>query len=95
MDEAKIEFKMLEAKLIGGNTVNFRLEDGAQVRITVDIDRAGVALNYRNPDGTAHYNISISSKVIVTPADKKFTVLKSQLPQPSPTKEDRPPIQYR
>jgi hypothetical protein len=95
MDEAKIEFKMLEVKLIGSNTVNFRLEDGAHVRITVDIDRAGVALNYTNPDGTTHYNIGISSKVIVTPADKKFTVPKSQLPQPFPKKEDQPPIQYR
>ena len=44
MSEEKVEFKILEAKLVGSNTVVFRLEDGAMVKVKVDIGRAAVAL---------------------------------------------------
>lgn len=84
--QQNIEFKWLDAKLVGSDTVVFRLEDGATVKIKVDIDRAGVATNFTNPDGSAHYNINASLKVNVIPSSKKFSIPKSQLAQ-SPTKE--------
>ena len=84
--EENIEFKILETKLVGSNTVVFRLEDGAMVKIKVDIERAAVATNYKNPDGTPHYNIGTGLRLTVVPSDKKFYIPKSQLPKP-PSKE--------
>ena len=85
LDE-KIEFKILEAKLVGSNTVVFRLEDGATVKVKVDIERAAVAVNYKNPDGTPRYNIGAGLKVAVIPKDKKFYIPKSKLKR-GPSKE--------
>jgi hypothetical protein len=75
----KIEFKMLEHERVGNDTVTFKLEDGTIVKVKVDLDRAGVATNYKNPDGTAHYAVNTSVKVSVIPPDKKFTLPKSQV----------------
>ncbi len=74
-----IEFQMLDSKPLGSDTVVFKLEDGALVKIRVDIDRAGVALNFKNPDGSPHYNIVVSNKVMVIPPTKKFRVPKDRL----------------
>lgn len=87
MTEERIEFKWLEAKTVGNNTVVFRLEDGAMVKIRVDIDRAGVATNYTNPDGTPNYNIGASLHINVIPSSKKFSIPKSQVIRPPPPKE--------
>lgn len=72
MPEENIEFKMLEAKLVGSDTVVFRLEDGTMVKIKVDIDRAGVATNFKNPDGSSHYSINAGLKIGVVPSEKIF-----------------------
>ena len=88
MPEENVEFKRLEAELVGSNTVVFRLEDGAMVKIKVDIVRAGIATNFKNPDGSAHYNINAGLNIIVIPNEKKFFIPKSQLPlPPAPPKE--------
>jgi hypothetical protein len=90
MPEENIEFKMLEAKSVGTDTVIFRLDDGATVKVKIDIDRAGIATNYKNPDGSPHYNIGISSRVTIIPSEKKFSIPKSQLNMPpAPPKEPR------
>ena len=52
-DKDTVQFRILDYKLIGSDTVAFRLEDGAIVKIKVDLDRAGVAENFKNPDGTS------------------------------------------
>ncbi len=75
----KIEFKMLDYERVGDDTVTFKLEDGTIVKVKVDLDRAGIATNYKNPDGTAHYAINTSVKVFVIPYDKKFSVSKTQV----------------
>ena len=77
---------------MGSDTVMFRLEDGARVKIKVDIDRAGVAVNFTNPDGTPHYNINASLKVSVIPSGKKFMIPKSQLVRPPPKESAMKPI---
>ena len=82
-----IEFELLECKPIGSDTVVFRLEDGAIVKIRVDIDRAGVAINYRNPDGSPHYNIAVSNKIIVIPPNKRYRLPKEHLHLPTQPKE--------
>lgn len=84
--EEQVEFKWLEARVVGNDTVVFRLEDGATVKVKVDIERAGVAINFRNPDGTAHYNINFAQRVTVLPPERKFKIPKSQLQAPPPAK---------
>ncbi|MEW5840399.1 hypothetical protein [Nitrososphaera sp.] len=75
----RVEFRMLDHASQGDDTVSFKLEDGAVVKVKVAIERAGVATNYRNPDGSAHYAVNTSVKVYVIPPDKKFTIPKSQV----------------
>ncbi|MHC3129531.1 MAG: hypothetical protein IBV52_05580 [Candidatus Bathyarchaeota archaeon] len=79
MSEEKVEFKILDVKLVGSNTVVFRLEDGAMVKVKVDIERAAVAIDYKNPDGTPHYNIGTGLRLTIIPKDKKFYIPKSKL----------------
>jgi hypothetical protein len=92
MSDQNVEFKWLDAKLLGSDTVMFKLEDGATVKIKVDVDRAGVAVNFTNPDGSPHYNINASLKVNVTPSSKKFSIPKSRLIQTPPKKSTFKPI---
>ena len=87
MSNDMVEFKMLEAKLVGSDTVVYRLEDGAQVKIKVDIARAGVATNLKNPDGTPHYNVSAALRVQVTPSKKKYSIPRSKIKFPTAKKE--------
>ncbi len=78
----QVEFKWVDAKLIGSDTVAFRLEDGALVKVKVDINRAGVATTFTNPDGSPHYNVAANIIVTTIPPDKKFKVPKSSLQAP-------------
>ena len=79
MNDHKVEFKLLETKCVGTDTVVFKLEDGATVKIKVDLDRAGVAMSVTNPDGTPHYDIGASLKVSVIPSKKSYYRPKSRL----------------
>lgn len=79
ISEEKVEFKILDAKLVGSNTVVFRLEDGAMIKVKVDIQRAAVAINFKNPDGTPNYNIQTGLNLTIIPKDKKFYIPKSKL----------------
>jgi len=79
MAEPKIEFRWLEAKCTGTDTIVFKLEDGATVKIKVDLDRAGVATSLTNPDGTPHYEIGTSLKINVIPPKKAYYIPRSQL----------------
>jgi len=76
--EDLVEFKWLEAKLVGSDTVTFRLEDGALVKVKVDVDRAGVAVNYANPDGTPYYHVETSLKGNITPLPKRNFTFKDR-----------------
>lgn len=75
----RVEFRMLDYSSMGDDTVSFKLEDGTIVRVKVSLDRAGIATNYKNPDGTAHYAVNTSVKVFVIPSDKRFTMPKKQV----------------
>jgi len=86
----RIEFKLLDYECVGNDTVMFNLEDGTKVKVKVDLDRVGVATNYKNPDGTPHYMIKTSLKINVIPADKKFSLPKSQLRAPPKSQEEAP-----
>lgn len=70
----KIEFKMLDHERIGNEHVTFKLEDGTMVKVKVDLDRVGIATNYKNPDGTPHYAINTSVKLSVIPNERKFSM---------------------
>ena len=89
MAKENVEFKWLEAKLTGNDTVVFRLEDGALVKIRVDINRAGVATNFKNPDGTPHYSIDTGLRIQIIPSSKKFYIPKSKLRIPPAPKEPK------
>ncbi len=80
----KIEFKMLDYERVGSDFVAFKLEDGALVKVKVDLDRVGIATNHKNPDGTPHYAINTSVKLTIIPNERKFSVEKN-------LKEKQPP----
>ena len=89
MEKDQVEFKLLDSKLVGSNTVVFRLEDGTMVKIKVDINRAGIAINFKNPDGTPHYAIDTNLGIHLIPKSKKFYIPKSKLRIPTPPKESK------
>ncbi|TLX82876.1 MAG: hypothetical protein E6L00_02515 [Thaumarchaeota archaeon] len=70
----KIDFKMLDHERTGNEYVSFKLEDGTIVKVKVDLDRVGIATNYKNPDGTSHYAINTSVKITVIPNERKFSM---------------------
>jgi hypothetical protein len=82
----KIEFKMLDHQRVGDEYVTFKLEDGTIVKVKVDLDRVGIAINYKNPDGTPHYAVNASLKLTIIPNERKFFVdhdaVKSKSPPP-------------
>lgn len=88
-NQEKIEFKMLDYKRLENEFVTFELEDGTIVKVKVDLDRAGKAVNYVNPDGTPHYAINTAVKLSIMPPDKKFTVQKKSIKE----KGSQPPEQ--
>jgi len=75
----KIEFKMLDYERLENDYVSFKLEDGTVVKVKIDLDRVGKAVNYTNPDGTPHYAINTAVKLSIIPSDKKFSVEKTSL----------------
>ena len=75
----KIEFKMLDHERVENEFVSFKLEDGTLVKVKVDLDRVGIAINYSNPDGTPHYAINTSVKLSVIPKERKFSVEKTSI----------------
>ncbi len=75
----KIEFKMLDHKRLENDFVSFKLEDGTIVKVKVDLDRVGIAINFTNPDGTPHYAINTSVKLSIIPKNKKFSVEKKSI----------------
>jgi len=78
-----IEFKWLEAKPVGSDTVVFHLENGTTVKVRVSLDRAGLALNMKNADGSDVYNFNANMQVAIVPAEKKFSIPRSQIPNPA------------
>lgn len=86
MSEPMVEFKWLEAKPVGSEVVVFHLEDGATVKVRVSLDRAGVALNFKNPDGTNHYSLNANLAMTIIPAEKKFFIPRGQIQVPTPPK---------
>jgi hypothetical protein len=83
----KIEFKMLDYESVGDDTVSFKLEDGTLVKVKVSLERVGIATNYRNPDGTAHYALNSAVKLYVIPADRRFTMPKGQVAGAKPDRQ--------
>ena len=89
MGKENVEFKWLDAKLTGSDTVVFRLEDGTLIKARVEIGRAGIATNFKNPDGTPHYLVDAQVRLQIIPGSKKFYVPKSKLRIPHPPKEPK------
>jgi hypothetical protein len=85
MAQEQIKFKLISAKLVGSNVVNFRLEDETLLKVHVEIGRIGVAVDRKNPDGTSIYNINANLRMEFVPKDKTFY---APLP-PVPTKATR------
>ena len=70
---------MLDYERLENDYVSFKLEDGTVVKVKIDLDRVGKAVNYTNPDGTPHYAINTAVKLSIIPSDKKFSVEKTSL----------------
>jgi len=69
MDEEIVEFKWLDSKLVGNNSLIFRLEDGAEVIVKVEIMRAGVHMDEK---GEPAYHLEFNNLCKVIPAKKTF-----------------------
>jgi len=85
----KIEFRMLDYKRLENDFVSFELEDGSIVKVKIDLERVGKAVNFKNRDGTPRYTINTSVKVSIIPSDRKFSVEKSSVK----SKNSSPPDQ--
>jgi hypothetical protein len=72
MGQEQVKYRMISAKLVGSNVVNFRLEDGSLLKIHVDLTRVGVAVDRKSPDGNPIYNFSINNRVDVETKDKTY-----------------------
>lgn len=68
----EVEFNYLKAKIVGNDCVVFRLEDGAQVIVRVDITRAGSRVNEKT--GQTDYNFEFHNQVKIVPAKRTFKV---------------------
>ena len=66
-NKEKIEFQMLDYERLENDYVSFKLEDGTIVKVKVDLDRVGKAINFTNPDGTPHYAINTAVKLSIIP----------------------------
>ena len=81
---SEVEFTYLSSKLAGSDTVVFRLEDGTEVLVRVDIMRAGFRINPSN--GQRDYSFEFNNSVKVVPRDRKF---RAQVPlQQGQSKKD-------
>ena len=67
----QVEFKYLESKVVGNDCIVFRLEDGTQAVVRVDIMRAGSRMNEK---GATEYHFEFNNAVKIIPADKKFKI---------------------
>ena len=92
MPEEKVEFKWLEVKLIGSDTVVFRLEDGTMIKVRVNINRAGVSTNLKNPDGSPYYHADTGLQIQIVPRTKKFYIPKSRIKKRPPKERKFKPI---
>jgi hypothetical protein len=72
MAQEQMKFKLISAKLVGSNVVNFRLEDETLVKVHVELGRVGVAVDRKNPDGTPIYNVNANLRIDFEPKDKTF-----------------------
>ncbi len=85
----KIEFRMLDYKRLENDFVSFELEDGSIVKVKVDLDRVGKAVNFKNRDGTPRYTINTSVKISIIPSDRTFSVEKSSVKSKNSSPPDR------
>ena len=88
MAEDQIEFKRLESRLVGSDIVTFKLEDNTLVKIRVDLTNVGIAVNFKNPDGSPHYNCNVNVNVTFVPANRTYYVPRDKLSVPT-SKEQR------
>lgn len=86
----KVEFRLLDYARLENEYMSFKLEDDTIVKVKVDLDRVGKAVNFTNPDGTPHYAINTSVKISIIHADRTFSVPRSNIKNTSPT---QPPKQ--
>jgi len=89
MTEQMVDFKLLEAELVESDTVVFHLENGATVKVRVSLERVVLALNMKNPEGSDLYNFNANMQFSVIPAEKTFSIPRSQLSQA--TQQPKPP----
>lgn len=82
MSKEEVEFKRLDWKTVGNDTVVFLLEDGTKIKAKLSINRVGVATKERNPDGSPRYHIDFGTHLTIIPKDKIF-----KLTPPIPAKK--------
>jgi hypothetical protein len=71
MSEELVEFRWLESKLVGNDSLVFTLEDGAKVIVKVEIMKAGV---HTDDKGEPIYHFEFNNICKVIPAKKTFKI---------------------
>jgi hypothetical protein len=80
MPTEQIKYKLISAKLVGSNIVNYRLEDGTLLKIHVELTRAGVATDRKAPDGSPLYNFAINPRIELISKDKTYFAPPPRIP---------------
>jgi hypothetical protein len=85
MAQEQIKYRQISAKLVGSNVVNFRLEDGNLLKVHVELNRIGVAIDRKAPDGTPIYNFSMNPRIEIETKDKTYLAPAPPIPTQSTT----------
>ena len=71
MAEEIVEFRWLDSKSVGNNSIVFILEDGAKAIVRVEIVKAGVHID---EGGESVYHLEFTNLCKVIPAKKTFKI---------------------
>ncbi len=72
MSQEQVKCKQLSVKLVGSDVVCFRLEDETFLKVYVSMNRVGVAVDKKNPDGTPLYIFNTGLRIEAVTKDKIF-----------------------
>ena len=83
---SEVEFECINYKVVGNDCVVFRMADGAQIIVRIDVLRAG---RRKLPNGSFDYHLQLHNQVKVIPANKKFKVQLTIRPLPTKNGQEK------
>ncbi len=77
----KIKAKLLDYELVGSDTVTFKLEDGAKMKVKVNLVKVARAIE-KTEDGTTIYQAQVNNNVTFLPKDRNVEIPKPPAGKP-------------